>query len=92
MAEPQPAQRVCPTRTDGRTVLVAHKVSFGQCQDRQRGRYHKCFSCAYNNAYVAKYGLPSPAAQEDAGGNVPPIVEVPEAKPPGVAHAAKVAS
>jgi hypothetical protein len=39
-------------------VLFAHKVSAGQCQDRQRGQYHKCFTCAYNNVYVAKHGRP----------------------------------
>lgn len=50
--------RSCPTRIDGAPVLFAHKVSAGQCQDRQRGRYHKCFTCAFNNAYVAVHGLP----------------------------------
>lgn len=54
--------RQCPTRIDGTGVLFAHKVSQGQCQDRQRGQYHKCFTCAYNNAYVAVNGLPEPAA------------------------------
>ena len=43
----------------GTGVLFAHKVSQAQCQDRQRGRYHKCFTCAYNNAYVAVHGLPA---------------------------------
>ena len=55
--------RACPTRIDGSPVLFAHKVTSGQCQDRQRGRYHKCFTCAYNNAYVAKHGLPEPRAE-----------------------------
>lgn len=54
--------RQCPTRIDGTGVLFAHKVSQGQCQDRQRGQYHKCFTCAYNNAYVAVNGLPTPLA------------------------------
>ena len=54
--------RQCPTRIDGTGVLFAHKVSQGQCQDRQRGQYHKCFTCAYNNAYVAVNGLPAPEA------------------------------
>ncbi len=58
--------RLCPTRTDGTSVLFAHKVSSPQCQERQRGRYHKCFTCAYNNAYVAANGLPvMKAAKED---------------------------
>lgn len=50
--------QMCPTRVDGAPVLFAHKVTQGQCQDRQRGSYHKCFTCAFNNAYVAKYGKP----------------------------------
>jgi hypothetical protein len=51
--------QLCPTRVDGAPVLFAHKVSQGQCQDRQRGQYHKCFTCAYNNLYVAKHGRPT---------------------------------
>lgn len=54
--------QLCPTRIDGAPVLFAHKVTQGQCQDRQRGHYHKCFTCAYNNAYVQKNGI-SPAAR-----------------------------
>ena len=60
--------RVCPTRIDHAPVLFAHKVGPTQCQDRQRGHYHKCFTCAHNNAYVAKNGrteaAPAPAAPE----------------------------
>jgi len=52
--------QMCPTRVDGAPVLFAHKVTQGQCQDRQRGSYHKCFTCAFNNAYVAKHGKPAP--------------------------------
>lgn len=48
--------QMCPTRIDGAPVLFAHKVTQGQCQDRQRGHYHKCFTCAYNNAYVHQNG------------------------------------
>ncbi len=51
--------QLCPTRVDRAPVLFAHKVSAGQCQDRQRGSYHKCFTCAHNNAYVAKNGKPT---------------------------------
>jgi hypothetical protein len=36
-------------------------VSRGQCQDRQRGRYHKCFTCAHNNAYTAVNGTAATA-------------------------------
>lgn len=56
--------QMCPTRIDGAPVLFAHKVTAGQCQDRQRGSYHKCFTCAHNNAYVAKHGKPVVAAVE----------------------------
>lgn len=59
MANQDNGLRQCPTRIDGTGVLFAHKVSQGQCQDRQRGRYHKCFTCAYNNAYVAVHGMPT---------------------------------
>ena len=54
--------RLCPTRADGRAALFAHKVSLGRCQNRQRGQYHKCFTCAYANAYVAKFGMPEDRA------------------------------
>jgi hypothetical protein len=60
MTEPTTGLQLCPTRVDGAPVLFAHKVTLGQCQDRQRGQYHKCFTCAYNNAYVAKNGRPMP--------------------------------
>jgi hypothetical protein len=46
--------QLCPTRVDGAPVLFAHKVTQGQCQDRQRGQYHKCFTCIYNNAHAAQ--------------------------------------
>ena len=50
--------QLCPTRVDGAPVLFAHKVTQGQCQDRQRGQYHKCFTCIYNNARAAQEKLP----------------------------------
>jgi hypothetical protein len=57
--------RTCPTRVDERPVLFAHKVTTAQCQDRQRGRYHKCFTCAHSNAWVAaKGGKPVRAAAD----------------------------
>ncbi len=56
--------QMCPSRIDGAPVLFAHKVTQGQCQDRQRGSYHKCFTCAFNNAYVAKHGKPAPVAAD----------------------------
>ena len=57
--------RICPTRTDGRAALFAHKVSQAQCQSRQRGQYHKCFTCAYANATVAKFGMPEARAVKE---------------------------
>jgi hypothetical protein len=50
--------RVCPTRIDRSPVLFAHKVVANQCQDRQRGHYHKCFTCAWNNAWTERHGPP----------------------------------
>lgn len=50
--------RVCPTRIDRAPVLFAHKVVAGQCNDRQRGHYHKCFTCAWNHAWVKAHGTP----------------------------------
>jgi hypothetical protein len=64
MANPNGHTRVCPTRIDGAVALFAHRVTVDQCQDRQRGRYHKCFTCVYNNPYVAIHGLPSAAPVE----------------------------
>jgi len=48
--------KVCPTRIDGAEVLFAHKVDTTRCQERQRQRYHKCFTCAHNNSYAAATG------------------------------------
>jgi hypothetical protein len=56
---PNGGMHVCPTRIDRTPVLFAHKVTMGQCQDRQRGHYHKCFTCAWNNAWVAARGSPA---------------------------------
>ncbi len=66
MANRDHGLRQCPTRIDGTDVLFAHKVSQSQCQDRQRGRYHKCFTCAFNNAYVAVHGMPPVEAEAPA--------------------------
>jgi hypothetical protein len=52
MASPDFDLQMCPTRLDGHRVLFAHKVTPAQCQDRQRGHYHKCWTCAHNNALV----------------------------------------
>jgi hypothetical protein len=62
MSDTKPGLQLCPTRIDRAPVLFAHKVSPAQCQDRQRGQYHKCFTCAFNNAYVALNGKPVPSA------------------------------
>lgn len=56
--------RVCPTRIDGETALFAHKVSHDKCNERQRGRYHKCYTCVHNHSYVAVHGKHQPAAVE----------------------------
>jgi hypothetical protein len=54
--------RVCPTRIDHAPVLFAHKVVAGVCQDRQRGHYHKCFTCAWNLAWLRAHGAPDNAS------------------------------
>ena len=52
----------CPTRADGEHVLFAHAVTGTLCQERQRGHYHKCWSCAHRNGIWshngARNGLP----------------------------------
>jgi hypothetical protein len=60
MASPDFGLQMCPTRIDGHTVLFAHKVTQGQCQDRQRGQYHKCWTCMHNNAIASKHGQAGP--------------------------------
>ena len=60
---PNGDRHLCPTRIDRTPVLFAHKVSTFQCQDRQRGQYHKCFTCAWNNAWVSAHGTPEQGAQ-----------------------------
>ena len=59
----QPKLQVCPTRIDGTPVLFAHKVDKQRCQERQRQRYHKCFTCAWNHNQVALHGEPEPARE-----------------------------
>ncbi|MFM7282409.1 MAG: hypothetical protein ACKO32_11580 [Planctomycetia bacterium] len=69
MANEDSGLQMCPTPVDGHHALFAHKITSGQCQDRQRGSYHKCWTCQYNNAWVAKHGRPAPraaAAKESA--------------------------
>ncbi|MDZ4773777.1 MAG: hypothetical protein SGI72_11665 [Planctomycetota bacterium] len=62
MPDTNPGLQLCPTRIDRAPVLFAHKVTQSQCQDRQRGQYHKCFTCAYNNPYVQLHGKPGAGA------------------------------
>lgn len=63
MSDAHGHQRQCPTRTDGRVALFTHRVTEPECQSRQRGMFHRCFSCAYNNTWVARYGLPEGAEE-----------------------------
>ena len=58
MTETHADQRQCPTRRDGRVALFTHRVSEPECQSRQRGMFHRCFTCAFNNAWVARNGPP----------------------------------
>ena len=43
------ASRTCPTRVGGGVPLFQHQVTVAQCQSKQRGLYHKCFTCAHAN-------------------------------------------
>lgn len=56
MTETHADARQCPTRRDGRAALFTHRVTEPECQSRQRGMFHRCFSCAHNNAWVARNG------------------------------------
>jgi hypothetical protein len=58
MNETHADQRQCPTRRDGRAALFTHRVTEPECQSRQRGMFHRCFTCAYNNSWVARNGPP----------------------------------
>jgi len=65
MAEETRARlQLCPTRIDGVQALLAHKVTHAQCQERQRGSYHKCFTCTFNNAYATQRARPAALAAE----------------------------
>ncbi|MCZ6598101.1 MAG: hypothetical protein O7B99_10715 [Planctomycetota bacterium] len=57
MPSSTPARRRCPTRPDGGEVLIAHTIDRETCQERQRGHYHKCFTCVHQNG-----AEPAPAA------------------------------
>ena len=77
MPDPEQKLQICPTRVDGSPALFAHKVDRARCQDRQRKRYHKCFTCAWNNNYVAAHGEPAHglelARAEDPGLAAPAV-------------------
>ncbi len=63
MTAQDPKLQVCPIRIDGSGVLFAHRVDTKTCQERQRKRYHKCFTCAWNNGYVSANGEPKVAVE-----------------------------
>lgn len=48
-AVPAVETRACPTRAEGPTPLFQHTLTVSQCQSKQRGLYHKCFTCAHAN-------------------------------------------
>lgn len=86
MPQSRSQHRVCPTRIDSRPVLVVHKVTVSQCQDRQRGQYHKCFTCAYNNEHVAKYGEPQVREGHVEPAPIPMLLSVPTPEPEATAR------
>jgi len=80
MASPDFGLQMCPTRIDGHRVLFAHKVTSGQCQDRQRGHYHKCWTCTHNNALVKVNGALTPKPATLAPSAATPIVPLPRSR------------
>lgn len=63
MAENPPAnRRQCPTRADGVVPLIVHWIPPSTCLERQRGHYHKCYTCLYRGK-GADEKLPVPPAQ-----------------------------
>ncbi len=63
MSNKKGTAHVCPTRIDGEASLFAHQVTRAQCQSRQRDCFHKCFTCAHNNAYAAAQKAANPEAK-----------------------------
>lgn len=58
LAEPKAEdRRLCPTRTGGAHSLIAHWITPVTCLERQRGNYHKCFTCQYRGL-AASASLP----------------------------------
>jgi hypothetical protein len=62
MSNTKGTAHICPTRIDGEASLFAHQVTRSQCQSRQRDCFHKCFTCAHNNAYAAAQRAAQPQA------------------------------
>lgn len=59
--------RLCPTRTDGETSLIAHQITVNHCQKRQREHFHKCPTCEHHNAR----STPTPAFDSPAATSPP---------------------
>lgn len=53
--------RNCPTRADGAPVRIAQRIQASQCQERQRGLYHKCFTCEHANGRELSGHVEAPA-------------------------------
>jgi hypothetical protein len=77
MNETHAEQRQCPTRRDGRAALFTHRVTEPVCQSRQRGMFHRCFTCAYSNSWVARNGPPRSAEARDQAALPLPASPVP---------------
>jgi hypothetical protein len=54
----QSETHTCPTRRDGAEGLIAQTVTSALCQTRQRGGYHKCWSCANRNSQALRPDAP----------------------------------
>ncbi len=59
VSEHVPADRACPTRSDGVAPLIVHWITPPICLERQRRNYHKCPLCQYRGL-GAKDKLPVP--------------------------------
>lgn len=61
MAEgPADDKRLCPTRTSGASSLIAQLITPDVCLERQRGSYHKCFTCQYQGLSAVASLSPPP--------------------------------
>lgn len=69
-------RRLCPTRTGGADPLIAHLITLATCQERQRGQYHKCFTCSFRNAVANPAPRPPKIAELERVPHAPAALPV----------------